>query len=184
MKFSPTAIPDVILIEPVVHEDERGFFMETYHCDKFANGGLNHSFVQDNHAKSVQHTLRGLHFQQQFPQGKLIRCLQGGIFDVAVDLRPDSKTYGQWMGAELNDVNKHQLFIPEGFAHGYYVMTETAHITYKCTEVYRPENEAGILWNDPDIGIAWPGNSPILSRKDQNLPTLSEFAKDSSLSIL
>ena len=182
MKIIPTHIPEVILIEPVVHKDERGFFMETYHSNKFAKEGLHYSFVQDNHAKSVQHTLRGLHFQQQFPQGKLIRCLQGSIFDVAVDIRPESKYYGQWVGAELNDDNKHQLFIPEGFAHGYYVLTETAEITYKCTEVYHPEDEAGILWNDPDIGINWPGETPLLSSKDENLPTLAEYAKESALS--
>ncbi len=184
MKITQTKIADVLLVEPSVHTDKRGFFMETYHRDKFAKAGLDMTFVQDNHAKSVQHTLRGLHFQQKFPQGKLIRCLQGCIFDVAVDIRPDSGQFGQWVGVELTAENKKQLFIPSGFAHGYYVLSETAEITYKCTEVYHPDDEGGIIWNDPQIGIKWPENSPILSGKDKTLPTLADYSNVPAVSTL
>jgi dTDP-4-dehydrorhamnose 3,5-epimerase len=136
--------------------------------------------VQDNHAKSVQNTLRGLHFQVNFPQAKLLRCLKGRVFDVAVDIRKDSLTYGQWVGEILSDENKHQLFIPAGFAHGYYVMSETAEIAYKCSEIYHPEDEQGIRWDDPDIAIKWPALDPILSNKDAMLPFLADiiFNKD------
>jgi dTDP-4-dehydrorhamnose 3,5-epimerase len=136
--------------------------------------------VQDNHAKSVQNTLRGLHFQVNFPQAKLLRCLKGRVFDVAVDIRKDSLTYGKWVGEILSDENKHQLFIPAGFAHGYYVMSETAEIAYKCSEIYHPEDEQGIRWDDPDIAIKWPALDPILSNKDAMLPFLADiiFNKD------
>jgi dTDP-4-dehydrorhamnose 3,5-epimerase len=131
--------------------------------------------VQDNHAKSVQNTLRGLHFQVNFPQAKLLRCLKGKVFDVAVDIRKDSLTYGKWVGEILSDENKHQLFIPAGFAHGYYVMSETAEIAYKCSEIYHPEDELGLRWNDPDIAIEWPALDPILSNKDAMLPFLADI---------
>ena len=175
MEFIQSAIPDVILIKPNVIEDKRGFFMESYHIEKFSMGGIDCTFVQDNHAKSVQNTLRGLHFQGNYPQAKLLRCLKGLVFDVAVDIRKNSAFYGKWVGEELSEENKYQLFIPEGFAHGYYVLSETAEITYKCSAVYHPEDEQGIRWNDPDIAIEWPGIYPILSEKDLQLPFLKDF---------
>ena len=175
MEFIQTEIPDVILVKPSVIEDHRGFFMESYHIEKFSMGGIDCTFVQDNHAKSIQNTLRGLHFQVNFPQAKLLRCLKGKVFDVAVDIRKNSPYYGKWVGEELSEENKYQLFIPEGFAHGYYVLSETAEITYKCSEVYHPEDEQGFRWDDPEIGIEWPETEPILSRKDQLLPFLKDF---------
>ena len=180
MDFVQTKISEVILIKPAVIEDHRGFFMESYHIDKFKTGGILCTFVQDNHAKSVQNTLRGLHFQVNFPQAKLLHCLKGKVFDVAVDIRKNSSTYGKWVGEILSDENKHQLFIPAGFAHGYYVMSETAEIAYKCSEVYNPEDELGLRWNDPDIAIEWPALNPILSDKDAMLPFLADiiFNKD------
>ena len=179
MEFIQTKIPDVIIIKPKVFEDQRGFFMESYHFEKFKLAGIDSIFVQDNHAKSVKDTLRGLHFQVDFPQAKLLRCLKGKVFDVAVDLRKDSPYYGQWVGEELSEDNKCQLFIPAGFAHGYYVLSETAEITYKCSEIYHPQDEQGLRWDDPDIAINWPGGNPILSKKDKVLPMLadSDFKK-------
>jgi len=175
MEFIQTEIPDVILVKPSVIKDQRGFFMESYHIEKFSMGGIDCTFVQDNHAKSIQNTLRGLHFQVNFPQAKLLRCLKGKVFDVAVDIRKNSPFYGKWVGEELSEENKYQLFIPEGFAHGYYVLSETAEINYKCSEVYHPEDEQGFRWDDPEIGIEWPETEPILSRKDQLLPFLKDF---------
>ena len=175
MEFIQTEIPDVILVKPSVIKDHRGFFMESYHIEKFSMGGIDCTFVQDNHAKSIQNTLRGLHFQVNFPQAKLLRCLKGKVFDVAVDIRKNSPFYGKWVGEELSQENKYQLFIPEGFAHGYYVLSETAEITYKSSEVYHPEDEHGFRWDDPEIGIEWPETEPILSRKDQLLPFLKDF---------
>ena len=172
MEFRQLSIADVILIKPSIFEDHRGFFMESYHIDKFNSGGIKCNFVQDNHARSVYNTLRGLHFQVKYPQAKLLRCVKGTVFDVAVDIRQDSPSYGQWVGEELSEDNKYQLFIPQGFAHGYYVMSETVEISYKCSEIYHPEDEQGIIWNDPEIGIDWPGLDPILSEKDQTLPLL------------
>ena len=172
MEFIKLSIPDIILIKPTVFEDDRGFFMESYHIDKFNSGGIKCNFVQDNHVRSVYNILRGLHFQVKYPQAKLLRCLKGKVFDVAVDIRQDSLTFGNWVGKELSQDNKYQLFIPKGFAHGYYVMSETAEITYKCSDIYHPEDEEGIIWNDPDIGIQWPGNNPILSNKDTKLQKL------------
>ena len=175
MEFTKLSIPEVILVKPTLFEDHRGFFMESYHKNKFSSGGIKCNFVQDNHARSVYNTLRGLHFQVKYPQAKLLRCLMGKVFDVAVDIRQDSPNYGQWVGEELSEDNKYQLFIPEGFAHGYYVMSDTAEISYKCSEIYRSEDEQGIRWDDPDIGIEWPGENPILSQKDRALPLLKYF---------
>lgn len=172
MKFVQTELPDVILVKPTVIEDHRGFFMESYHIEKFKRGGIDCTFVQDNHAKSVQNTLRGLHFQVKYPQAKLLRCLKGKVFDVAVDIRKDSPFFGKWVGVEISEDNKYQLFIPQGFAHGYYVMSEIAEIAYKCSVIYHPEDEQGIRWNDSDIGIEWPGTETVLSDKDINLPML------------
>ena len=169
MEFEQTEIPEVILVKPKVIEDHRGFFMESYHIEKFKIGGIDCTFVQDNNAKSVQNTLRGLHFQVKYPQAKLLRCVKGKVFDVAVDIRQDSPSYGQWVGEELSEDNKYQLFIPEGFAHGYYVMSETAEIIYKCSKIYHPEDEQGIRWNDSDIAIEWPTIDPILSDRDSKL---------------
>ena len=175
MKFIQTEIPDVILIKPSVIEDHRGFFMESYHIEKFNIGGIKSVFVQDNHTKSVQNTLRGLHFQVQYPQAKLLRCLKGKVFDVAVDIRQDSPYFGKWVGEELSEENRYQMYIPEGFAHGYYVMSETAEIAYKCSEIYHPQDEQGIRWNDPEIAINWPSQNPILSDKDAGLPLLTHY---------
>ena len=175
MKFVQTELPDVILVKPTVIEDHRGFFMESYHIEKFKLGGIDCTFVQDNHTKSVQNTLRGLHFQVKYPQAKLLCCLKGKVFDVAVDIRKDSPYFSKWIGVELSEDNKFQLFIPQGFAHGYYVMSETAEIIYKCSAIYHPEDEQGIRWNDPEIGIDWPGLNPILSEKDQNLTLLKDL---------
>ena len=175
IEFIQTEIPDVILIKPNVIEDHRGFFMESYHFEKFKIGGIKSVFVQDNHTKSVQNTLRGLHFQVQYPQAKILRCLKGKVFDVAVDIRQDSPYFGKWVGEELSEENRYQLYIPEGFAHGYYVMSETAEIVYKCSEIYHPQDEQGIRWDDPDIAINWPGDSPILSEKDKVFPLLADI---------
>ena len=177
MEFNELSIPEIILVKPTVFEDNRGFFMEYYNYDKFHSGRIKCKFVQDNHAKSVQNTLRGLHFQVQYPQAKLLRCLRGKVFDVAVDIRKDSPYFGKWVGIELSELNKFQLYIPEGFAHGYYVMSKKSEIAYKCSAIYHPEDEKGILWNDPDIGVEWPGSSPILSEKDKNLPFLNKLEK-------
>ncbi len=169
MQFVATEIPDVVLIEPKVLGDPRGFFMETWRADEFARAGLNLSFVQDNHSKSAQGVLRGLHYQVERPQGKLVRVIQGAVFDVAVDLRRGSRTFGKWIGRVLSADNKHQLWIPPGFAHGFYVVTATAETVYKCTEFYCPEHERYLLWNDPDLAITWPlspDRAPTLSAKD------------------
>ena len=177
MIFIQTEIPDVVLVKPTLIEDDRGFFMESYQIEKFKLGGINCTFVQDNYVKSVGNTLRGLHFQVHYPQAKLLRCLRGKVFDVAVDIRKDSPYFGKWVGIELSELNKFQLYIPEGFAHGYYVMSDKSEIIYKCSAIYHPEDEKGILWNDPDIGVEWPGSSPILSEKDKNLPFLNKLEK-------
>lgn len=179
MNITNTTIPDVWVLEPTVHGDERGYFMETFRQAHFAERSVDCEFVQDNQSKSVQGTLRGLHYQLQFPQGKLARVLSGEVFDVAVDIRQSSPTFGQWVGEILSGENKKQLWIPPGFAHGFYVISETAELSYKCTEYYHPEDDHSIAWNDPDIGIAWPSgigkeSSPLLSAKDQNGHSLKE----------
>jgi len=169
MQFVATEIPDVVVIEPKVFGDSRGFFMETWRADAFARFGLTASFVQDNHSKSAQGVLRGLHYQVVRPQGKLVRAVEGAVFDVAVDLRRTSRTFGKWVGRVLSADNKLQLWIPPGFAHGFYVLTPTAETVYKCTEFYVPDHERYLLWNDPDLAIAWPllpGRAPTLSTKD------------------
>jgi len=169
VKFTPTEIPDVILIEPDVFGDNRGFFMETWHAEKFAAGGIAADFVQDNHSRSSHGILRGLHYQVTKPQGKLVRVLGGEVFDVAVDLRKNSATFGQWVGMHLSEDNKKMLWIPPGFAHGFYVISEQADFFYKCTHFYVPEYERAIRWDDPDFGIDWPlvdGNPPVLAPKD------------------
>ena len=172
MKFLPTALEGVLVVEPRVFPDDRGFFLETYHQQKFGEGGIPDLFVQDNHSYSIQRTLRGLHAQLHHPQGKLVRVVQGEIFDVAVDIRPGSPTFGRWVGERLSGDNFRQLWIPPGFAHGFCVLSETAHVQYKCTDFYRKDDEIGIVWNDPGIGIDWPVQEPLLSPKDRDAPTL------------
>lgn len=168
MKATPLAIPDVVLIEPKVFGDERGFFFESFNQARFEEAiGKPVQFVQDNHSRSVKNVLRGLHYQIQQPQGKLVRVVQGAVIDVAVDLRKSSNTFGQWVGEILSAENKRQLWIPEGFAHGFMVLSETAEFLYKTTDYYAPAYERCIVWNDPAIGISWPnGLQPQLSAKD------------------
>ena len=151
-----TPIEGLYVIEPTVHGDSRGYFMETYNQNDMHEAGLNMVFVQDNQSKSVKGVLRGLHFQKQHPQGKLVRVIEGAVFDVAVDLRADSATYGQWFGVELSEENNKQFYISEGFAHGFLVLSDVARFYYKCTDFYRPDDEGGLAWNDPAIGIQWP----------------------------
>jgi dTDP-4-dehydrorhamnose 3,5-epimerase len=170
MEFTPTSIPDVILIEPIVFGDERGFFMEVFRSELFASAGIDVEFVQDNHSGSMQGILRGLHYQIKQTQGKLVRVIAGHIYDVAVDLRKKSPTFGQWVGHHLSAQNRLQLWIPEGFAHGFYVLSDWSELVYKVTDYYAAEWERTLLWNDPEIGIDWPlisGNLPVLSAKDR-----------------
>ena len=169
MKFIPSEIPEVILIEPQVFTDERGFFMETYQSERFAQAGLSAVFVQDNHSGSRQGTLRGLHYQIRQAQGKLVRVIAGEVFDVAVDMRRSSPFFGKWVVAHISAENKHQIWIPPGFAHGYYVLSEQAEIVYKASDIYAPQWERTLLWNDPAISIQWPlipGTEPVISAKD------------------
>ena len=177
MRFRPTELPDVILVEPDVHRDQRGFFLETFHARKYAEGGVPGPFVQDNHSRSVQGTLRGLHAQREHPQGKLVRAVEGEMFDVAVDIRPASPTFGRWVGVRLSGENFRQLYIPPGFAHGFCVLSEVVHVEYKCTDFYRPEDEIGIAWDDPEIGITWPLSEPVISAKDRALPRLRDLRR-------
>jgi len=175
-KFIKTSIEGVFIIEPTVFGDERGYFMETYHENEFKQAGINVTFVQDNQSKSKKGVLRGLHFQKTNPQGKLVRVIKGEVFDVAVDLRKDSSTYGKWEGVKLSEENKKQFYVPEGFAHGFLVLSDEAEFMYKCTNFYDAEDEGGILWNDPNIGIKWPIkdiNQIILSEKDKQLKKLT-----------
>jgi dTDP-4-dehydrorhamnose 3,5-epimerase len=169
VEFKQTSIPGLILVEPRVFGDERGFFMETFQLEKFSHAGIRETFVQDNHSGSVQGTLRGLHYQIRQAQGKLVRVAAGEVFDVAVDLRKSSPTFGQWEGICLSAENKLQLWIPPGFAHGFYVMSDWAEVLYKATDFYAPAWERTLVWNDPQVGIHWPlvdGNQPTLSKKD------------------
>jgi len=177
MKFIRTQIPEVILIEPDVFEDARGFFMETYHEQKYRAAGIAYSFVQDNHSRSIQGTLRGLHYQITHSQGKLVRVVAGEIYDVAVDLRRSSPTFGKWVGSRLTAQSKNQLWIPPAFAHGFYVLSDWAEVLYKATDIYAPEAERTVIWNDPDIAIEWPiiqGTAPILSKKDATARPLKD----------
>ena len=169
MKIIQTEIPDVLIIEPQVFGDERGFFFESYNEKAFLEkAGISECFVQDNHSRSAKNVLRGLHYQIEQPQGKLVRVVQGSVFDVAVDLRRNSKTFGQWVGVHLSAENKQQLWVPPGFAHGFVVLSDYADFLYKTTDFYAPQHERCILWNDPEIGIAWQiQGEPILSQKDK-----------------
>ncbi|MGN1321690.1 MAG: dTDP-4-dehydrorhamnose 3,5-epimerase [Methanosphaera sp.] len=179
--FNKTSIEGVYIIENQVFGDERGYFMETYQKDLFDEAGLEFNFVQDNQSRSKKGVLRGLHFQYTQPQGKLVRVIKGEVFDVAVDLRKDSPTYGKWEGVILSEENKKQFYIPEGFAHGFLVLSDIAEFTYKCTDFYNPGDEGGIKWDDPEIGIEWPMDDIdelILSEKDQKWKTLAETERD------
>lgn len=171
IKVTPCEIEGLYVIEPTVFGDERGYFVETYNREEFAKHGLDMEFVQDNESMSKKGVLRGLHFQKEFPQGKLVRVLSGEVYDVAVDIRKGSETFGKWFGVTLSAENKKQFYVSEGFAHGYYVMSDTAVFSYKCTRFYHPEDEGGIRWDDPELGIDWPiedGVDVILSEKDRN----------------
>ena len=175
MNFIKTEIEGVYIIEPKVFGDNRGYFFESYNENVFKAAGLNYKFVQDNESKSKKGVLRGLHFQKTYPQAKLVRVLDGKVFDVAVDLRKDSPTYGKWVGVILSSENKRQFMIPRGFAHGFVVLSETATFTYKCDEFYHPEDEGGIMWNDPLVNIKWPFEGEILlSEKDKKHPLLKD----------
>lgn len=173
--FTETKIKGVYIIDVKTYGDHRGYFMETYKEDDFTAAGLNYRFVQDNQSSSRKGVLRGLHFQKTYPQAKLVRVLKGEVFDVAVDLRKGSETYGQWVGVLLSEENHRQFMIPRGFAHGFVVVSDQAEFAYKCDEKYHPEDEGGILWNDPDVNVAWPDvGEIILSEKDKKNPTLAE----------
>lgn len=177
MRFVPTSLPEVIVIEPKVFGDERGFFMEAWHARRFAEGGIGADFVQDNHSRSLRWTLRGIHYQIREPQGKLVRVTRGEVFDVAVDLRRGSPTFGHWAGERLSEENKKMLWIPEGFGHAFLALSEQADFIYKCTRFYMPEAERAIRWDDADIAIDWPlpaGVSPTLSDRDRAAPGLKE----------
>ena len=177
IKVTPCDIKGLYVIEPAVFKDERGYFMETYNQNDFKEAGLDMVFVQDNQSMSVKGVLRGLHFQKQYPQGKLVRVVRGTVYDVAVDLRSDSETYGKWFGVILSAENKKQFYIPEGFAHGFLVLSDEAEFAYKCTDFYHPGDEGGLLWSDPEIGVDWPipeGTDLIISEKDQKWKGLTE----------
>jgi dTDP-4-dehydrorhamnose 3,5-epimerase len=175
MRFVRTDLPGVIVIEPDIHRDGRGFFFETFHEEKYRTGGVSGSFVQDNHSSSVALTLRGLHLQRRRPQGKLIRVIEGEIFDVAVDVRPASPTFGRWVAVVLTSDNFKQCYVPPGFAHGFCVISPIAQVEYKCTDFYDPADEIGLAWNDPALGIAWPVTDPILSERDRSHQSLAEL---------
>jgi dTDP-4-dehydrorhamnose 3,5-epimerase len=183
MKATRLAIPDVVLIEPKVFGDARGFFFESFNQKAFNEAtGTHHAFVQDNHSRSSRGVLRGLHYQIQQAQGKLVRVARGAVFDVAVDIRRSSPTFGQWVGAQLSEDNQHQLWVPPGFAHGFLVLSESADFLYKTTDYYAPQHERSIAWNDPGIAIAWPaleqGQQPLLSAKDSAAPLLASLGAD------
>ena len=173
MKFLPTELPGVTVIEPDVYRDDRGFFLETYNARKYAEGGVSATFVQDNHSRSLRGTVRGLHAQRSRPQGKLVRVVQGEIFDVVVDVRRGSPSFGRWIGVTLSSTNFRQCYVPPNFAHGFCVLSDSAELEYKCTDFYDPSDEIRLLWNDPVIGIAWPVRAPLLSEKDRDAQPLA-----------
>lgn len=175
MRVTPTSLPEVLIVEPRVFDDERGFFVETWHQARYADAGLPSRFVQDNHSRSRAGVLRGLHYQHPRAQGKLVRCVRGAVFDVAVDIRRESPTFGRWVGVELSENNKRQLWVPPGFAHGFCVPEVESDVEYKCTEPYYAEDDRGVLWADPAIGIAWPLRDPVVSAKDARWPVLAEL---------
>lgn len=174
MEIDATPIAGVLLIKPKVRRDARGYFVETWQEERYARAGILLPFVQDNRSRSGKGILRGLHFQRTYPQGKLVSVSRGSVFDVAVDIRKGSPTFGQWYGAELTEENQHQIWVPPGLAHGFCVCSDIADFSYKCTEYYHPEDEASIRWDDPDLGIAWPVDDPILSAKDMAAPLFKD----------
>jgi len=178
MNIEPTELDGVIIVKPDVFGDQRGFFMETYRDERYRRAGIPTALVQDNLSFSVKNTLRGLHYQVSRPQAKLVQAITGEIYDVVVDIRVGSSTFGQWLGVHLSAENKHQLFIPAGFAHGFCVLSDTAHFMYKCSDYYVPHDEGGILWSDPAIGIDWPVSAPIISDKDAGFDSLSDISSD------
>jgi dTDP-4-dehydrorhamnose 3,5-epimerase len=178
MEFAPTRIPDVVLIEPKVFGDSRGYFLETWQESRFAAAGIDAHFVQDNHSHSSQWILRGMHYQIQQTQGKLVRVSRGAVFDVAVDVRKSSPTFGQWVGVELSDANHRMVWVPPGFAHGFLALTEVVDFMYKCTDFYAPQHERTLRWDDPAVGIQWPlpaGVKPLLAQRDANAAALGEL---------
>jgi len=181
MKVIETDLPGVLIVEPRVFGDARGFFLETFHKQRYEEAGIpgeGLEFVQDNHSRSRKGVLRGLHFQMENPQGKLVSAGTGTVFDVAADVNPDSPTYGRWVGVELTEDNHRQLWIPPGYAHGFCVLSDTADFQYKCTAPYHPRSDSGIVWDDPDLGITWPIGNPTLSDKDLQLPKLSDAKRE------
>ena len=178
MKVHPTELPGVLLIEPRVFGDARGFFLETYHEERYREAGVGVRFVQDNHSHSTRGVLRGLHYQQVQPQGKLVQVMRGAVYDVAVDIRRGSPTFGRWTGHVLDDQNRHQLYVPPGFAHGFVVLSDEVDFMYKCSDFYHPASEGGVAWDDPDLGIAWPLRDVQLSAKDQVHPRLRDVASE------
>ena len=179
MKVIETKLPGVLIIEPKVFGDARGFFKETFQSQRYREAGIEHDFVQDNYSRSQKGVLRGLHFQITKPQGKLVSCSQGAVFDVAVDVDPASATFGQYVGIELTEDNHRQFWVPPCYAHGFCVLTDTADFQYKCTDYYDPSDEGGVIWNDPDVAIDWPIDEPLLSGKDAKLPSLKDLANQS-----
>jgi len=177
MKVKKTKLDGVLVLEPEIFADDRGFFLESFNKDKYAKVGINFDFVQDNHSRSSKGVLRGLHFQKTKPQGKLVRVVRGEVYDVAVDIRSGSSTYGQWEAVILSEENKTQFWVPPGFAHGFLVLSETADFEYKCTDYYDPSDEGSLLWDDPDLNIPWPLDNPKLSEKDANAPLLHDLKK-------
>jgi len=175
MNITETKLAGVLIIEPKVFGDSRGFFKETFQAERYLEVGIEYTFVQDNYSRSQKGVLRGLHFQITKPQGKLVSCPKGAVFDVAVDIDPKSTTYSQYVGVELTEENHKQLWVPPGYAHGFCVLSETADFQYKCTDYYDPSDEGGVIWNDPDVAIQWPITNPSLSSKDALLPTLAEL---------
>jgi dTDP-4-dehydrorhamnose 3,5-epimerase len=174
LKFVSTELPGVVIVEPTVHGDERGFFLESYQAERYRAGGIGLPFVQDNHSRSRRGTLRGLHAQSPHPQGKLVRCIAGEIYDVAVDARRGSPRYARHVGVVLSAENFRQLYVPPGFLHGFCVLSELAEVEYKCTDYYHAGADFSVLWNDPEIGIRWPVSEPLLSEKDRNAPRLRD----------
>ena len=176
MNIIPTSIEGLLIIEPKIFKDKRGFFMETYNQRRYEAAGIADTFVQDNLSYSLKNTVRGLHFQVRYSQAKLVQAVSGEIFDVAVDLRPGSATFGKWAGVRLSDKDGRQMYIPKGFAHGFCVLSEFALFYYKCSDFYMPEDEGGIIWSDQDIGIQWPVENPVVSDKDKRFPKLSSLS--------
>lgn len=177
----PDRLPDLVVVTPDVHDDGRGFFLETWQVDRYADAGVDARFVQDNHSRSNRGVLRGLHFQHPHPQGKLVHVTRGAVFDVAVDVRRGSPSFGRWFGLELTERNHRQLWIPEGFAHGFVALTHTVDFVYKCTGLYHPESEHTLRWDDPEVGIEWPVETPELSEKDRNGRRLDELRDGGAL---